>query len=70
MTCRVARSYQPFDHMELVTCSECGSAHLDVHVTSGTLGPHLCPICAEAVSPCVASCIREPRVPMRFQEVA
>ena len=48
MTCRVARSYQDFVQMESVPCSECGS--MDLRVTAGTLGPHLCPICAQSVS--------------------
>lgn len=70
MTCRVARSYQHFAQMEPVTCSECGSTHMDVRVTSGTLGPHLCPICAQSLSPRVASSVPEPRVPMRHRQVA
>ena len=70
MTCRVARSYPHFDHVEPVTCSECGSAHMDVHVTSSTVGPHLCPICAQHSSLCVASSVNEPRMPMRYRQVA
>ena len=48
MTCRVARSYQHFAQMEPLTCSECGS--MDLRVTAGTLGPHLCPICVQSLS--------------------
>jgi hypothetical protein len=70
MTCRVARSYQHFDHVEPVTCSECGSTHMDVHVTSSTLGPHLCPSCAQSLSPRVASSVHAPRMLMRHQKVA
>lgn len=70
MTCRVARSYQHFGDMEPVTCSKCGSIHIDVRVTSGTLGPHLCPIFAQSLSPRVASSVREPRTPMRYRQVA
>lgn len=68
MTCRVARSYHHYDHMESVTCSECGSTHMDVCVPSSTLGPHLCPICAQSLR--VASSVHEPRVPMRYRQVA
>jgi hypothetical protein len=70
MTCRVARSYQHFDHGEPVTCSECGSTHMDVRVTSSTLGPHLCSICAQSSIPRVASSVHELRVPMRYRLVA
>lgn len=70
MTCRVARSYQHFDHVEPVTCSECGSTHMDVHVTSSTLGSHLCPTCAQSTSPRVESSVHEPREPMRYRQVA
>lgn len=70
MTCRVARSYQHFIQMEPVPCSECGSTYLDVRVASGTLGPHLCPICAQSLSPRVMSSIHASRVPMRHQQVA
>lgn len=70
MTCRVARSYQHFVQMEPVPYSECGSTYLDVRVASGTPGPHLCPICAQSLSPRVMSSIHAPRVPMRHQQVA
>jgi len=70
MTCRVARSYQHFIQMEPVPCSECGSTCLDVRVASGILGPHLCPICAQSLSPRVVSSVHAPRVPMRHQQVA
>mgnify|MGYP001173718408 CR=1 FL=1 len=70
MTCRVARSYQHFVQMEPVPCSECGSAYMDVAVASGTLGSHLCPICAQSLSPRVASSVHAPRGPMRHQKVA
>jgi predicted Zn-ribbon and HTH transcriptional regulator len=70
MTCRVARSYQHFVQMEPVPCSECGSTYMEGRVTSGTLGPHLCPTCAQSVS--MGSAWKEDatRVPMRPQKVA
>lgn len=70
MTCRVARSYQHFVQMEPVPCSECGSTYMDVPVASGTLGSHLCAICAQSLSPRVVSSVHAPRVPMRHQKVA
>jgi hypothetical protein len=70
MTCRVARSYQHFTRMGPVPCSECGLIYLDVRVASGTLGPYLCPICAQSLSPHVMSFIHASRVPMRHQQVA
>ena len=70
MTCRVARSYQHFVQMEPVPCSECGSTYMDVRVASGTLWPRLCSICAQSLSPRVASSIHAPRGPMRHQQVA
>jgi hypothetical protein len=70
MTCRVARSYQHFAEMESVHCSECGSTYMDVRVTSGTLGPHLCPTCAQSVSAGGAWTEDATRVPMRHQKVA
>ena len=70
MTCRVARSYQHFIQMEPVLCSECGSTYMDVRVASGTLGPQLCPICAQSLSPRVVSSVHAPRGPMRPQKVA
>ena len=70
MTCRVARSYQYYAPMESVACSECGSTYRDVHVTSGTLGPHLCPICAQSVSAGGAWTEDATPVPMRHQKVA
>ena len=68
MTCRVARSYQHFAQMGPVTCSECGSTRMDACVSSGTLGPHLCPICVQSLSPPVASSVHE--APMRYRQVA
>ena len=70
MTCRVARSYQQFVQVDPVSCSECGSTYLDVRVASGTLGPHVCTICAQSLSPPVVSSIHAPRVPIRHQQVA
>jgi hypothetical protein len=70
MTCRVARSYQQVAKMESVTCTECGSTYMDMRVTSGTLGPHLCLICTQSVSPRAVSSVHAPRVPMRHQQVA
>ena len=45
MACRVARSCHHERGIELVYCSRCGSADLEVFHTSKTLGPHLCVIC-------------------------
>lgn len=70
MTCRVARSYQRFVQMEPVPCSECGSTDMDVRVASGTLGRHLCPTCAQSLSPCVVSSVQVLGVPMIHQKVA
>ena len=70
MTCRVARSYQHSAQMESVHCSECGSTYMDVRVTSETLGPHLCPTCAQSVSAGGAWTEDATRVPMRHQKVA
>ena len=50
MSCRAARSYQHFVQMELVPCSECRLTYGDVRMASGTLGPHLCPICAQTLN--------------------
>ncbi len=60
MTCRAARSYQYLVQMELVSCSECGSTYVDVRMASGTLGPHLCPICAESLKSCVLASTQVP----------
>lgn len=52
MTCRVARSYQNYTQMESVCCCECGSTHLEVFGASNTMGPYLCPICAQSLVGC------------------
>ena len=70
MTCRIARSDQRFIQTEPVACSECGSLYLDVRVVSGTLGPHLCPICAQSLSPHVMSFIHASCVPIRHHQAA
>lgn len=70
MTCRVARSYPHFAQMEPVPCSECGSTYMDVRVTSAILGPHLCPVCAQRLSPRAVASLHAPRVPLRHQQVA
>jgi hypothetical protein len=70
MTCRVARSYQQFAQMESVPCSECGSTYMDVRVTSGTLGSHLCPICAQSVNTGGARTEDATYAPMRQQSAA
>lgn len=70
MTCRVARSYQYCDQMEPVCCSKCGSASVSVPVVSRTLGPNLCSICAQSVSPRLALSAHAPREPMRHRRVA
>jgi hypothetical protein len=63
MTCRVARLPQDLAGMNLVYCCECGSANLEVFHTSRTLGPHLCPTCAQSKIECGAaeSMARSPR---------
>lgn len=70
MTCRVARSYQCFVQMEPLSCSECGATYMHVRVDSGTLGPHLCPICVQFLSPRAVSSVHAPFVAMRHQKVA
>ena len=60
MTCRAARSYQHLVQMELVSCSECGSTHADMHMALGALGPHLCSSCAESLTSCVLSSTQVP----------
>lgn len=54
MSCRVARSFRYHTQMETVYCCECGSTHVDVLLTSGTLGPYLCPNCARSMVECGA----------------
>jgi hypothetical protein len=49
MTCRVARLSQSQPRMNLVFCSECDSASLEVCHTSNTLKAHLCPTCARSM---------------------
>lgn len=49
MSCRVARLFQSQPHIDLVFCSECDSASLEVCHTSDTPGPHLCPTCARSM---------------------
>jgi len=39
MACRVPRSYQDHTRRDLVSCCECGSAHLEVFSTAQTLEP-------------------------------
>ena len=48
MISRVARLPEDVARMNLVYCSESGSANLDGFHTSGTLGPHLCPTCVQS----------------------
>ena len=48
MACRVARSYQDHTRTDLLSCCECGSAHLEVFSSTHSLGPHLCPLCAQS----------------------
>ena len=50
MTCRVARLSQDLARMNLVYCCQCGSSNLETFHTSRTLGPHLCPMCAQSKS--------------------
>lgn len=70
MTCRVTRSYTHSAQVEPAPCSECGSIHMDVPVTSGPLERHLCPVCARFLSPRALPSLHAPRVPMRDQQVA
>lgn len=70
MTCRGARSYQHFVQMEPVPCSECGSMYMDAQVTSPTLGPQLCLICAQSLSQRIVSSDHVPHVLMRHQPIA
>ena len=68
MTCGVARFPQTIFRLDLVCCA-CGSADLEVSYTSKTLGPHLCPICAQSIIECgVAKSML--RSPMTEQPVA
>jgi Zn-finger nucleic acid-binding protein len=48
VTCRLARSFQNHVQVDPVYCGKCGSSNLEVFWTSQTLGPHLCPMCAES----------------------
>ena len=52
MTCRVARLPQDLARMNLVYCCQCGSSNLETFHTSRTLGPHLCPMCAQSKIEC------------------
>ena len=52
MACRVARSLQNLTQRALVFCSECGSTDVEMCFASRTLGPHLCPICAQSMVDC------------------
>jgi hypothetical protein len=49
MTCRVARSFQNYARREPACCCECGSTYLEEFLTSKTVGPRLCSICAQSV---------------------
>ena len=70
MTCRVARLSQDFLRTDLAFCCECGSADLEVCFTSKSLGPHLCPICAQSKVECETWKEIHARSPMREQTVA
>ncbi len=64
MTCRVARSFPRQVQTEPVYCCECGSTHLETFYARQTLGPHLCPTCAQCrAERVVADCMT--RVPRR-----
>ena len=54
MTCRVARSSQALPLIDLLFCCECGSADLEMCYALKTLGPHLCPFCAQSMVECGA----------------
>lgn len=49
MSCRVARLFQSQPRIDLVFCSECDSASVEMCRTSNTLGPYLCPTCARSM---------------------
>jgi hypothetical protein len=70
VTCRVARLSQDHPRMDLVFCCECGSANLEVCCTSKTLGPHLCPTCAESMLECGAWKENQAKSLLRGQPVA
>ena len=69
MTCRVARLFQTQPRMNLVFCSECDSASLEVCHTSNTLEAHLCPTCARSVVECGAREESRTQLAMREQSV-
>lgn len=69
MACRVARSYQDDLRMELVGCCECSSAELEMCSTAKTVGPHLCPACAQAMAACGAWKNNDMRPPTTEQSV-
>jgi hypothetical protein len=70
VTCRVARLSQDLLRIDMAFCSECGSADLEACFTSKTLGPHLCPICAQSKSECETWKEIQVRSPMMEQTVA
>jgi hypothetical protein len=70
VTCRVARLSQGHLCVDLVFCCECGSADLEVCYTSKTLGPHLCPTCAQSMVECGAWLENQMRSSMTGQPVA
>ena len=49
MSCRVARLFQSQPRMDLIFCSECDAANLEVSRTSNNPGAHLCPTCTRSV---------------------
>jgi hypothetical protein len=70
MTCRVDRLSQDLLRIDLAFCCECGSADLEACFTSKSLGPHLCPICAQPKVECETWKEIQARSPMREQTVA
>ena len=70
MTCRVARLSQDLLRIDLAFCCECGSADLETCFISKSLGPHLCPICAQSMVERATWKETEVRSPIREQAVA
>ena len=69
MPCRVARSFPHQTQTEPLYCCECGGTHLETFFALQTLGPHLCPLCAQcraerAMVECMTRSPRRGRVPI------
>ncbi len=70
VTCRVARLSQDHLRLDLVFCSKCGSANLEVCYTSKTLGPRLCSTCVGSMVECGAWKENQVKSPVRGHLVA